>query len=123
MFEESRPIFLQIADGIASDVLRGVYEPGDQVPSTNELAAFHRINPATAGKALGRLVDLGILEKRRGLGMFVTPEAKGLIASERHSAFVTKYVIPMVSEAQALGIDTEQLMTLINKEANNVHRN
>lgn len=116
MFDDTKPIFLQLAEALADDVLRGVYAEGEHVPSTNELAAFHRINPATAGKALNQLVDLGVLEKRRGLGMFVTIGAKQRIATARRDRFIAHYVTPMVAEARALGIDDDQIITLVKKE-------
>lgn len=117
MFDDTRPIFLQLADRIADDVLRGVYEEEQQVPSTNELAAYLRINPATAGKALNRLVDAGVLYKKRGIGMFVSTGAKALIAGERQQGFVDHYVAPLLAEAQALGLSTEDIVRLIEKEA------
>ncbi|WP_217131800.1 GntR family transcriptional regulator [Leucobacter chinensis] len=117
MFDETRPIFLQLADALADAILRGAYEEGDQVPSTNELAAFHRINPATAGKGLNELVDRGVLEKRRGLGMFVLPGAKERIGETRQGAFVDQYVKPLLREAAALGISAKQLHTLIEDQA------
>ena len=117
MFDDSRPIFLQLADRIADDVLRGVYPEETQVPSTNELAAHLRINPATAGKALGRLVDAGVLTKRRGIGMFVAPGATALIARERQRAFVDRYVAPLLREAGALGLSTGDVVRLIENEA------
>lgn len=116
MFDDTRPIFLQLADRIADDVLRGVYEEEQQVPSTNELAAYLRINPATAGKALNRLVDAGVLYKRRGIGMFVADGAKALIAVERQQGFVDRYVAPLLVEARALGLSTEDIVRLIEKE-------
>lgn len=123
MFDESKPIFLQLADSLADEILRGLYAEGEQVPSTNELAAFHRINPATAGKAVNQLVDLGILDKRRGLGMFVADGAKDRIASERHESFVEAYVAPLLTEARALGINTTHLLHLIEQEGENEYRN
>nr|WP_254259260.1 GntR family transcriptional regulator [Leucobacter chinensis] len=108
---------MQLADALADAILRGAYEEGDQVPSTNELAAFHRINPATAGKGLNELVDRGVLEKRRGLGMFVLPGAKERIGETRQGAFVDQYVKPLLREAAALGISAKQLHTLIEDQA------
>ena len=113
MFEDARPIFLQLAEQIEDDVLRGVYAEESQVPSTNELAAFLRINPATAGKALNRLVDAGVLYKRRGIGMFVSAGAKALIGSQRQGDFVTSYVTPLVAEARNLGLAREDVIRLI----------
>ncbi|MFT4233199.1 MAG: GntR family transcriptional regulator [Leucobacter sp.] len=117
MFDDTRPIFLQLADRISDEVLRGVYEEEEQVPSTNELAAYFRINPATAGKALNRLVDAGVLYKRRGIGMFVATGAKALIAGERQQGFVDRYVAPLLAEAAALGLTAPDIVRLIEREA------
>lgn len=117
MFDDSRPIFLQLADRIADDVLRGVYAEEEQVPSTNELAAHLRINPATAGKALSQLVERGVLYKRRGIGMFVAPGARALIEDERNEAFAQRYIAPMVAEARTLGLERDDLIRLIEQYA------
>ena len=73
--DEDRPIFLQIAEQIENDIIAGQLAEETQVPSTNEFAAFHRINPATAAKGVNLLVDDGILYKKRGIGMFVAEGA------------------------------------------------
>ncbi|GAB2564561.1 GntR family transcriptional regulator [Leucobacter ruminantium] len=117
MFDDTRPIFLQLADRIADDVLRGVYAEEQQVPSTNELAAYLRINPATAGKALNLLVERGVLYKRRGIGMFVADGARSLIEEERRQAFARKFIAPLAAEARALGIGPEDLVRLVEQHA------
>ena len=113
MFDDARPIFVQLAEQIEDDVLRGIYAEEAQVPSTNELAAFLRINPATAGKALNRLVGAGVLYKRRGIGMFVSAGAKALIGSQRQGDFVASYVEPLVAEARNLGLERGDVIRLI----------
>ena len=113
MFDDSRPIFQQLADRIVDDILRGQYEEDQQVPSTNELAAYLRINPATAGKGLGLLVDRGILVKRRGIGMFVAEGAKQQIADERREQFVNHYIKPMLTEAETIGLERAEIARLI----------
>lgn len=113
MFDDSKPIFQQLADSLSDDILRGIYAEGEQVPSTNELAAFMRINPATAGKALNLLVDDGVLFKRRGLGMFVADGARERIASERRERFAKRYIAPLIAEARALGLSRDDLIRLI----------
>ncbi|KIP52683.1 GntR family transcriptional regulator [Leucobacter komagatae] len=113
MFEDSRPIFQQIAEGIVDDILRGRYAEGEQVPSTNELAAYLRINPATAGKGLGLLVDQGILVKRRGIGMFVADGATERVSAERRERFAADFIQPLIAEAKAIGLDQEALIRLI----------
>ena len=117
MFDDSRPIFLQLADRIADDILRGVYPEGAQVPSTNELAAHLRINPATAGKALTTLVDREILVKRRGIGMFVAAGAGERLADERRQGFIEHFIRPLLGEARTLGLATSDLIRLIENEA------
>ena len=111
--DESRPIFQQIAEQIENDIIAGVLPEESQVPSTNEFAAFLRINPATAGKGVGLLVDTGILYKKRGIGMFVAQGARARLVSERRERFRDQYLAPLLAEARKLGIDDEQLVRLI----------
>jgi DNA-binding transcriptional regulator YhcF (GntR family) len=91
------------------------------VPSMNELAAFYRINPATAAKGINVLADDGLLEKRRGIGMFVAAGARLLLLEQRRSRFAERYVQPMVAEAGRLGIDASELAELIRKAAHGQH--
>lgn len=83
--EDGRPLFVQIAEEVESSVLDGSLAEGERAPSTNELAAFHRINPATAAKGVNLLVDRGILVKRRGLGMFVADGAREILRASAAS--------------------------------------
>ena len=114
--DDSRPIFVQIAEQVENDILEGTLAEETQVPSTNEFAAFHRINPATAGKGVNLLVDEGILYKKRGIGMFVAEGAKARIVAKRRDRFATEYVTPLIDEAAKLGISTADLVRLIKKE-------
>lgn len=114
VFDDTRPIFLQLAEQLANDILRGTYQEGDQVPSTNELATFHRINPATAGKSVNLLVDEGVLVKRRGIGMFVADGAIALITASRRQGFVHDYVEPLVAEARSLRMGRDEVSSIIN---------
>ena len=117
MFDESAPLFVRIADELADDIATGVLAEGDRVPSGNELAAFHGINPATAAKGINLLVERGLVEKRRGVGMFVTAGARNLLLAERRAEFVERYVAPLVTEAQRLGIDAVELARLVTAQA------
>ncbi|WP_416375686.1 GntR family transcriptional regulator [Neomicrococcus lactis] len=111
---ESAPIFIQLSQSIEEGILDGLYPEETQVPSTNEFASFMRINPATAGKALNRLVDQGILYKKRGIGMFVATGARQQLVQERRDAFAAAYIKPLVTEAQRLGINVDSLHEMIN---------
>jgi GntR family transcriptional regulator len=111
--DDTRPIFVQIAELIENSVIDGSLAEEAQVPSTNELAAFHRINPATAAKGVNQLVDDGILYKRRGIGMFVATGARETLRERRRRDFATQYLRPLITEARKLGIGTEELTKMI----------
>lgn len=113
MIDDSRPIFEQVAQIISNDVISGALAEEAQVPSTNEFAAFYRINPATAAKGINLLVDQQILYKRRGIGMFVAPGAKEKLVSQRRQEFATQYLQPLVAEAAKLGLNAQDVSTMI----------
>lgn len=113
--DESRPIFQQIAEQIENDIISGVLPEESQVPSTNEFAAYHRINPATAGKGVNVLVDAGILYKKRGIGMFVAEGARARLVADRREEFREQYLTPLLAEAAKLGITRDQLAAMIQK--------
>jgi len=115
--DETRPIFIQIAERIENDILSGALPEETQVPSTNEFAAFYRINPATAGKGVNLLVDNGILYKKRGIGMFVAGGSLARIRANRREQFRAEYVRPLLAEATKLGISRRQLADLFSSEA------
>ena len=115
--DDGRPIFVQIAEQVEGQILEGAMPEESQVPSINELAAFHRINPATALKGVSLLVEAGVLYKRRGIGMFVAPGARELLLAKRRDAFRAQFVRPLVIEADKLAMTTQQLIQMINKEA------
>jgi GntR family transcriptional regulator len=111
--DEGVPLFVQIAERLADEIADGALAEGERVPSTNELAAFYRINPATAAKGINMLTDDGLLEKRRGIGMFVAAGAQARLLGERRKLFAERFVEPLVIEAGRLGIDADELVTLI----------
>jgi GntR family transcriptional regulator len=113
VLDDGAPIFSQIAERLADDIAQGTLAEGDQVPSTNELAAFYRINPATAAKGINVLTDSGLVEKRRGVGMFVSAGAQARLLKERRKGFAERYVEPLVAEANRLGIDADTLLSMI----------
>lgn len=76
ILNQEKSIYLQISEMIENDILRDILLEEEKVSSTNELAKFFKINPATAAKGINLLVDEGILYKKRGIGMFVTQGAK-----------------------------------------------
>ena len=113
MVDEGRPLFLQIAESVEDSIIDGSLVEQDQAPSTNELAAFYRLNPATAAKGVNMLVDKGVLYKRRGIGMFVAPGARELLLAERRTAFADRFVEPLLVEARKLGLGPDDLARLL----------
>jgi GntR family transcriptional regulator len=117
MFDDRSPIYRQIAERIKADVLSGALRGDEQVMSTNQYAAFYRINPATAAKAFQQLVDEGVLYKRRGIGMFVSPQAREELRKRRRETFFADVVDPMVAEAKAVGIPLSDVIGRIRELA------
>ena len=110
-------IYLQIAQMLEDDILRGVYREEEQVPSTNELARAYHINPATAAKGINLLVDENILYKRRGIGMFVAPGAGEKVLEKRRAAFYDSYIRPLVREGRSLGLSGQALLDMVAQAA------
>ncbi|MDO5533994.1 MAG: GntR family transcriptional regulator [Propionibacteriaceae bacterium] len=110
------PLFQQIARAIENDIVDGLLAEESQAPSTNEIAAFHRINPATALKGVNELVANGVLYKKRGIGMFVTPGAREALLQRRRADFATRFLAPALAEARLLGLTDADVIALIQKD-------
>jgi len=108
--DEGTPLFIQVAERLAAEIADGGLAEGERVPSTNELAAYYRINPATAAKGFAELVDEGVLYKKRGIGMFVSPDARERLRRERRERFFTEVVEPMLAEAKRIGIEVDEIV-------------
>ena len=104
-FVSGIPIYVQIADSIRAQILRGALRDGDQLTSTIEYSAMYRINPATVGKAFAILVDEGLVVKRRGIGMFVAEGAHASLVEAGLTTYVDDTLYPAVEAGLALGLD------------------
>ena len=112
---DDRPIFQQIAEQLEEGILSGAYPEESQVPSITEYSVQYRINPATALKGINLLVDAGLLYKKRGVGMFVSPGAREKLRQTRRERFYQDYVQRMVREARNLGLTDGELRTLLER--------
>jgi len=97
--DKGTPLFIQVVGRLAGEIADSGLAEGEWVPSTNELAAFYRINinAATAAKGINMLADDGLLEKRRGIGMFVSAGARQRLLARRQAEFTQRYVDPMLT--------------------------
>src|SRR5438876_10397543 len=109
-WNDNAPIYRQLRDRVVAMILDGVLKHGDALPSVRQIAAEYQLNPITVSKAYQELVDDNLVEKRRGIGMYVTEGAsEKLLASERER-FVREEWPAMVERIRRLGLDLEQLL-------------
>ena len=109
-WSDGAPIYRQLKDRVVAMMLDGLLKPGDALPSVRQVAAEYRLNPITVSRAYQELADEALVEKRRGLGMYVMEGAsEKLLASERERFLREEW--PLVLERiQRLGLDIEQLL-------------
>ena len=112
----SKPIYVQIAEWIETEILSDALQADQKVYSQYQLADMLNINPATAGKGLSLLVDEEVLYKKRGLGMFVSEKAKNIILMRRKSEMLGELIGNLVKEAAYLNVSEEELIRLIREE-------
>lgn len=115
LFEQDKPIYLQIRERIEDQIVDNQLKEGKQAPSTTQLVNFYKINHATVSKGVNQLVEEGILFKRRGIGMFVAEGARERLIQNRKDAFLENFVVGLVQEANKLGITDQELFELIKK--------
>lgn len=111
--DDSKPIFLQIKDRIEDQIVNNQLKEHDQIPSTTQLVNFYKINHLTVAKGVNLLVEEGIVYKKRGVGMFVAEGAREKLLKKRRKLFVDEYVLPLVEEADKLGITEQEIFNLI----------
>lgn len=110
MWNENRPIYLQLKERVVGMMLDGLLKPGDALPSVRQVAADYQLNPITVSRAYQELVDETLVEKRRGLGMYVTEGAVDKLLSSERERFIREEWPAMVERIRRLGLDIEQLL-------------
>ena len=109
-FVSGIPIYVQIADDIRAQILRGALRAGDQLTSTTSTPRPTASTPATVGKAFAILVDEGLVEKRRGIGMFVAEGARDVLVADGLASYVEETLNPAVEAGLALGLDLDAII-------------
>ena len=105
-----QPIYQQVRNHVVSLIIDGVLDVGDSIPSVRQMAVEGGVNPLTVSKAYQELVDLKIVEKRRGLGMFVTEPAKRQLVKIEKDKFLKGDWPAILRKAQQLNIDLVKLV-------------
>lgn len=108
-WSDGQPIYRQLRDLVMQRVMDGSFPEGDAIPSVRQVATDYRINHLTVGKAYQELVDLGLLEKRRGLGMYVAVGARDALTHEEQRRFLDEELPAFVERVRILGIDMQDV--------------
>lgn len=109
-FHASQPIFVQIRQRLTEMILRGAVEEGEALPSVRQTATELSVNPLTVTKAFEALVDIGVVEKRRGLGMFVKTGARAELLSHEREKFLKEDWPRIAAQIRALDLDLQSLL-------------
>jgi GntR family transcriptional regulator len=116
-WNDSQPIYRQLRDRVVAMILDGILKEGDPLPSVRTVAAEYRVNPLTVLKGYQQLVDDGLVETRRGLGMFVNPGARKLLLQGERQKFLAEDWPRIHSTIQRLGLKAEDLLNGANHPA------
>lgn len=108
-----KPIFVQIAEWIEEQILKDLIKVGDKIMSQNEFALYFSINAMTAARGVNLLLDKGVLEKRRGIGIFVTSGAKDIILEYRKKENLIEIIDDLWFESKKLGLDRDRLLAMV----------
>ena len=109
-WNDSQPIYRQLRDRVVEMILEGVLGDGDALPSVRSVAAEYRLNPLTVLKGYQELVDEGLVEKKRGRGMFIMEGARKSLLSGERELFVTEHWPAVVATIRRLGLDLDELI-------------
>jgi GntR family transcriptional regulator len=109
-WNDSQPIYRQLRDRVAAMMLEGVLKEGDPLPSVRNVAAEYRVNPLTVLKAYQQLVDEALVEKRRGLGMYMSTGARSLLMQGERERFLNEQWPQVLATIRRLGLKPEELL-------------
>ncbi|HTK94228.1 MAG TPA: GntR family transcriptional regulator [Terriglobales bacterium] len=109
-WNDSQPIYRQLRDRVVAMILDGVLKEGDPLPSVRSVAAEYRVNPLTVLKGYQQLVEEGLVESRRGLGMFINAGARGLLLAGERQKFMQEEWPRVQETIERLGLSAEDLL-------------
>ena len=117
--DNDRPIYLQLMERIQRDIIAGVYQPGDKLPSVRDLALEAAVNPNTMQKALSELERSGLVYSQRTSGRFITEDTEMLTQMKKELA--KEHIQEFFQKLEQLGFSRTELLTLVTKAAEGDH--
>ena len=117
-WNDSQPIYRQLRDRVVAMILDGVLKEGDPLPSVRNVAAEYRVNPLTVLKGYQQLVDEGLVETRRGRGMFINAGARGLLLQGERQKFLEEEWPRIYATMQRLGLTPKELLDAASRDSN-----
>ncbi|QIB66948.1 GntR family transcriptional regulator [Kineobactrum salinum] len=115
-WNDKQPIYRQLRDRVVERIMDGSFAEGEAVPSVRQVATDYQINHLTVGKAYQELVEAGLLEKRRGLGMYVTVGARAALTADEQAQFYEEEVPAFAERVRALGLDMDEVVQRLARE-------
>lgn len=109
-WNDNQPIYRQLRDKVVDMILEGALKDGDSLPSVRSVAADYQLNPLTVMKGYQELVDEDLVEKRRGLGMFVREGARKKLTQNERERFIQEEWPKVLQTIERLGLDPEELL-------------
>ena len=116
-WNDNQPIYRQLRDKVVAMILEGALKDGDSLPSVRSVAADYQLNPLTVMKGYQELVDEELVEKKRGLGMFVKDGATDRLRSSERDIFIKEEWPLIVDRIKRLGLDVDELLDAANENA------
>ena len=112
-WKENQPIYRQLKELVVERIMDGSFVEGEAVPSVRQVAADYQVNHLTVGKAYQELVELGLLQKRRGLGMYVTAGARSALTRQEQQQFMDEELPAFAERVKMLGLDLEKVVEFL----------
>ncbi len=109
-FNNNKSIYLQICDAICEQILSGTLEPDGRIPSVREYGADIGVNPNTVMRSYEKLTNDGIIYNKRGIGYFISPDAKEIILNEQRRDFLENELPQIIKRMKLLGIDPKEVL-------------
>ena len=112
-WKENQPIYRQLRELVVERIMDGSFVEGEAIPSVRQVAADYQVNHLTVGKAYQELVEVGLLQKRRGLGMYVTEGARSALTRQEQQQFIDEELPAFAERARMLGLDLNKVVELL----------